>query len=98
MATHAMLDVLSKPAFSRFIGRIAQAEVPSWLLRAVIDRYVAIYDVDLTDMRDPIDSFTSFDDFFGRRLTPGARPIDDRTNVVVSPVDGKILNFGRVSD
>ena len=97
-ATHTMLELLSQPAFSRLVGYLAQADVPKWLLQAVIARYVSIYNVDLADMRDPLDSFTSFDEFFGRLLKPGARPIDPRDHIVVSPVDGTVLNVGRVSD
>ena len=97
-AVHTMLDLLSKPAFSRLIGQIAQSEVPGWLLRAVIERYVAIYNVDLSEMRDPLESFKTFDDFFGRELIPGARPVDRDESTVVSPVDGTVLNVGRVAE
>ena len=97
-AVHAMLDLLSKPAFSRVIGQLAQSEVPQWLLRAVIDRYVALYNVDLSEMKDPIESFKTFDEFFGRELKPGARPIHPEADTVVSPVDGTVLNVGRVSE
>ena len=40
----------------------------------------------------------SFDEFFTRTLRPGIHVIDEDDQVAVSPVDGRILNYGQVSD
>jgi len=40
-----------------------------------------------------IDDYTSFNDFFKRGLKPGARPVDEEPNSIVSPADGKVLAF-----
>ncbi|MFT7622632.1 MAG: phosphatidylserine decarboxylase [Myxococcota bacterium] len=96
--TKGSLQLLSEPAFSRLVGKIAQADnVPRGLLRAVIKRYVDFYGVDLSEIAEPLESFASFDDFFTRALKPGVHTIDPDPGVAVSPVDGRILNMGRVS-
>ncbi len=42
--------------------------------------------------------FTSFNDFFTRKLKKSARPIDTGLNVVVSPADGKILAYADINN
>src|SRR5690349_1692051 len=40
--------------------------------------------------------FTSLHDCFVRELKPGARPLDQRQDVLVSPCDGIVGGFGQV--
>ena len=56
-----------------------------------IDPFVEEYEVDLSIARRQ--SFTSFNDFFTRRLKPEARPVNEDPDVVVSPADGKVLAY-----
>ena len=49
---------------------------------------------DLSALDRPIDAFERFDDFFTRPLADGARPVDARDGVVVSPVDGVVSEVG----
>ena len=42
--------------------------------------------------------YRSFNDFFTRRLKPGARPVADDERAVVSPADGYLSQFGVVED
>jgi phosphatidylserine decarboxylase len=44
------------------------------------------------------DEFTSFNDFFYRKLKPEARPLDDATDSVVFPADGRHLGFAKASE
>jgi phosphatidylserine decarboxylase len=46
---------------------------------------------------EPQEGFKNFSDFFGRRLRPGARTICEDPDVVVSPSDGEILDFGQIN-
>ena len=48
--------------------------------------------------RKNVDVYSSFNDFFTREFEEGVRPIDQTENTIVSPVDGKVMEFGRVSD
>ena len=44
------------------------------------------------------DEFMSFNDFFYRKLKPEARPVDDATDSVVFPADGRHLGFAKASE
>lgn len=57
--------------------------------------FVKEFNVDLSITQKQ--KFTSFNDFFTRKLKPEARPIDTEKNVIVSPADGKILAYSDVS-
>lgn len=97
-ATRVFLEAISTNDFSRIVGRFAQAKVPKPLLRAVIAWYVKQYKVDLSEVADPIESFETFDAFFTRTLKPGIHVVDPDRDVAVSPVDGRVLNVGRVAE
>jgi len=40
--------------------------------------------------------FSSFNDFFTRKLKRDARPVDTNSNIVVSPADGKVLAYSNI--
>ena len=44
--------------------------------------------------------FHSFNEFFTRKLKPGLRPIENAHDprVITSPCDGKVLNFGEITE
>ena len=44
------------------------------------------------------DEFTSFNDFFYRKLKPEARPVDEAEDSVVFPADGRHLGFAKASE
>ena len=57
------------------------------------------YQVDLGEAeRESLDDYRSFNDFFTRRLKPGARPVAEDERAVVSPADGYLSQFGVVED
>lgn len=61
-----------------------------------IEPFVTDYDIDLSIAQKQ--EFSSFNDFFIRKLKPEARPVNIDSNVVVSPADGKILAYADISD
>jgi len=61
----------------------------------LISRFARLYKVDLDEVRDAVpDAFPTFNDFFVRELAPGARPVDERADALVSPVDGTVSVTG----
>ncbi|MCA9516480.1 MAG: phosphatidylserine decarboxylase [Myxococcales bacterium] len=84
------LELIARPGLSRFAGAVADAQLPRPVLRAIIDGFVSLYDVDLTDMAEPLDAFGTFNAFFTRALRPGARPIEGDAETLVSPADARL--------
>lgn len=69
------------------VARIRHRGIKNFL----ISRFVALYDVDIDDVRlDIPDGFSTFNEFFVRELKNDARPTDDKGDSIVSPVDGTI--------
>lgn len=59
-----------------------------------IEAFVKDNNIDLSESQKQLNDFTSFNDFFYRKLKEGSRTIEDG---VVSPADGKIITFENVS-
>lgn len=93
----ALQHILPQHALSRFAGKLAASESP-WLRDTLIRRFVAAYGVDLSEAARGIGEFTSFNDFFTRELKPGARPLADAEQFILSPADGAVSQLGPISD
>uniref|UniRef100_A0A914XZ62 phosphatidylserine decarboxylase n=1 Tax=Panagrolaimus superbus TaxID=310955 RepID=A0A914XZ62_9BILA len=63
----------------------------TWAIKRFIDRYQV--DMSEAENSDPA-SYATFNEFFGRALRPGARPIAE--TALVSPVDGAISQLGPI--
>ncbi|WP_086617120.1 archaetidylserine decarboxylase [Erythrobacter tepidarius] len=83
-------------ALSRLAGLLAESTRP-WLRDALIRRFVAAFDVDLSEAARGIGEFVSFNDFFTRELKPGARPLADSGAFILSPADGAISQLGPIT-
>jgi len=79
---------------TRLIGRFSRIEQP--LVRdASIGLWRFFSDPDLSEANDA--HFRSLHDCFTRRLKPGARPIDARPDILVSPCDAIVGAHGKIS-
>ncbi len=86
--------LLPKLALTRAAGAFARWRGGA-ITTAAIRRFIARYGVDMSEAADPDPAaYPSFNDFFGRALVPGARPLDAAD--LVCPVDGSISAFGRI--
>lgn len=92
----ALQHVLPQHALSRLAGSLAASENP-WLRDRLIRRFVAAYGVDLSEAARGIGEFCSFNDFFTRELKPGARPLADAREFILSPADGAVSQLGPIS-
>ncbi len=75
---------------SQAIGAASRTPIPRPLSRAFIRGYVRVFGVELDDV-DALrhaEGYACFDEFFTRRLKPGARPIARASKVLASPCDG----------
>lgn len=60
-----------------------------------IEAFVKQLNIDMNESEKSISEFTSFNDFFYRKLKKDARPIEDG---FISPGDGKLIAFESISD
>lgn len=76
------------------LARIRNPAVKDFL----VQRFIALYNVDVDEVELDIPAgFETFNDFFTRELKPGARPIDDAADAIVSPVDGTVSSAGGIT-
>jgi phosphatidylserine decarboxylase len=76
------------------MGRISRCESPL-LCRTAIPLWQWLGGLDLSDSGQT--QFRSLRDCFVRPLAPGARPLDSSSDVCVSPCDGIVGAFGKVT-
>ena len=83
------LHVLIKRAiFSRLLGATKNTRKSAEGIPAFIEEY----GINTEEMLRPVEDYTSFNDFFYRKLKPGARPLAEG-NVVVLPADGRHMGW-----
>ncbi|MCA2980524.1 MAG: phosphatidylserine decarboxylase [Myxococcaceae bacterium] len=91
-----LMKLLPKSALSTLVGKATRAPAPAVVHQAVMRAFARRYQVALDEAEQPIERFTTFGQFFTRRLKPGARPIDPAPDAVVSPCDGAISQVGTI--
>jgi len=86
--------------FSRihFFSRLYGAFQKSAMSRFKIKPFIQGYQIDASEFLDPVESFSSFNDFFIRKLKPGCRPIEAHEDVAVLPADGRYLVFPTIDE
>ena len=84
--------LLPKQLLTVLAGRVARAR-GGRMTAKLISWFVQRYGIDMNEAANPdIASYATFNDFFTRALTDGARPLADAT--LICPVDGAISQFG----
>jgi len=93
-----LFKILPLKLISRLAGKLTNASLPSGILRRILKWYIKMYSVNTDEMEKGLDEYTTINDFFIRYLKPGSRKIHSGKNSLVSPVDGRILNFGSLDE
>lgn len=93
--TEKGLALVRETPFAQWLNRFARARgefLDSADSAALVPRWAEHPDIDLSDFVVPAEGFRSFNEFFIRRVRPGARPIasPDDDSVVVSPGDATV--------
>ncbi len=96
--------------FSSFFGRLLQsiAKLPfiSYLYGQIqrhsitkkkVKPFVEQYQINMNEAEKKVDQFTSFNDFFIRKLKKTARPIPTDTETAIIPADGRYLFVPNIS-
>lgn len=85
--------VFSRRWVSRLYGSLQRTR---WSRRR-IRPFVSRLEINLEEIDRPIAAFSSFEDFFTRRLDPVHRPVDKRPEACASPCDCRALVFPKVT-
>jgi len=59
--------------------------------------FVAKFNIDYSEFEKSLDQFSSFNDFFCRKLKKNARPLSGGQNCIVAPADGRYLVIPQIS-
>jgi len=97
--------------YGNTLGRLAQwLLIRRWIVSAWYGRrmdtaksslrirpFIEQYGLDEGEFAEPVDEYNSFNEFFYRKLKPGARPVDAAAGSVVFPADGRHLAFADIT-
>lgn len=88
------VELTGNPVASSIIRNFSSSR----LSRPLISTYSSAYRIDETDMEHPRAHYDSLQAYFTRKLKSSARPFDDSPEVLISPSDGQLSEYGRVED
>ncbi|POR33445.1 Phosphatidylserine decarboxylase proenzyme 1, mitochondrial [Tolypocladium paradoxum] len=92
-----VMSTLPLKAISRLWGRFNELTIPYYLRVPGFKLYSFIFGVNLDEVSEPdLHTYPNLAAFFYRTLKPGVRPLDPDPHALLSPSDGKILQFGRI--
>ena len=78
--------------------RVSLIEI-SAVKNLLIRIFIKNYEIEIDDYpRRSHDEYKHFNDFFTREINPNKRPIDSNDDGLISPVDGKIVEFGKIKE
>lgn len=77
----------------RFFTKLSGVYYRSRLSRPKINQFINKYNIRLDELKEPVESFKSFNAFFSRKLKEDARPIHHNPNVLIAPADSKMIYY-----
>ncbi len=89
--SNAIGRVLLKLLCRRFVSNIVRVYMNSRFSKPRINKLIKHHNIDMTQYESR--EFSSFNDFFTRRLAEGARPICESEGALVSPADSKLTVY-----
>ncbi len=93
-----IFKIIPKGFISRLFGFLTRLHLPQGILNPVIEWYCKKYGVKKEEILYPEDGFKTFDQFFTRYVKSGVHTFDNAEKSVISPVDGRIYNFGKINN
>jgi phosphatidylserine decarboxylase len=90
--------VTPQRALSDIIGWGARCSLPGSVRGSFLRSFAKKYGIDVDEAEKPIADYSGLQEFFTRRLRPGARPIAAASDDVVSPADGTVVERGIAGD
>lgn len=91
---HPILQFLAKlPLISYLYGKLQDAP----LSKKKVIPFIKKFDINTEEMEKKPHQFTSFNDFFYRKLKKGARPISKNPKEAIIPADGRYIFIPKIS-
>ncbi|KAI9848808.1 MAG: phosphatidylserine decarboxylase 1 [Thelocarpon superellum] len=92
-----VMSTLPLKAISRVWGRFNELEIPYYLRVPGFRLYSWVFGVNLSEVSEPdLHVYPNLASFFYRTLKPGCRPLDPNMSALLSPADGRVLQFGTI--
>ncbi|KAJ5682803.1 hypothetical protein N7462_005968 [Penicillium macrosclerotiorum] len=92
-----IMSTLPLKAISRLWGRFNEIELPYYFRVPGFKLYSWVFGVNLHEVAEPdLHTYPNLAAFFYRKLKPGVRPLDPDPRALLSPSDGRILQFGMI--
>ncbi|KAH6603314.1 phosphatidylserine decarboxylase proenzyme 1 [Trichoderma cornu-damae] len=92
-----VMSTLPLKAISRIWGKFNELTIPYYLRVPGFRLYSFIFGVNLDEVSEPdLHVYPNLAAFFYRTLKPGVRPLDADAHALLSPSDGKVLQFGQI--
>ena len=89
-----ILKLLPKNIISKIFGFLAGLQLPRFIMIPVLLAFSRIYNINAQEARLELKDYSSLNEFFTRALKNGVRIVEPDAKLVVSPVDGTLLNSG----
>ena len=88
--------ILPQHPISRLIHWLTRLRLP-WLKNMMGRWFIGHFQVNMSEaIEEDITAYPTFNSFFTRALTPGARPLSTEANAVLCPVDGAVSQAGKI--
>lgn len=93
--TVQVMSTLPLKALSRVWGKFNSIDLPYYLRVPGFKLYGWVFGVNFDEIEEKdLHNFRNLAEFFYRTLKPGVRPLDPNPNALLSPADGKVVQFG----
>lgn len=89
-----LTELSSRKSISKLTGKLAKSK----LSRGFIPHFAKTYKINVSEAEKDIQEYPTLNAFFTRRLKAGLRPIDERPEIVVSPVDAMVTGIGEITE
>lgn len=92
-----IMSTLPLKFLSRLWGKFNELEIPYYLRVPGFKLYGFIFGVNFDEIEETdLHNFRNLAEFFYRTLKPGVRPLDPHPNALLSPADGRVIQYGYI--
>lgn len=92
-----LFKILPTNILSRLFGHIARIPFPPFIMEMITKWWCIKFKVKTSEFTVPDKGFRTIDMFFTRKLNNGVHKIDKSVKSIVSPVDARVDQFGKIN-